>query len=522
MHLTSVLRIAFYGGIFAVLGSIATNCQSANPQDEQAAEGQRLAQQYCGTCHLPVDPQALDKQTWHKRVLPAMAPKLGLEVWQTNHYYQPPSATISLSDWNKLVAYYEEQAPAKPHLNKPLKSSPDWAVFELVKPAEKATPGSEATTTLVAIDSTSGQIYSSSETTPALTSWNASLSPSRLAALPSPAVQAVRTTTTGGTSELVLTCIGTMPAVDQPVGEVMALTLNEPTRPPIPLARQLPRPIQSVPGDFNRDGRTDWIVCGFGHNSGGLYYLKQRPDRQFERVTIKNVPGATQVIPGDFNRDGWLDFMALFAHADEGIWLFTNDQQGGFTEENVLRFPPVYGSTSFQMVDFNRDGKLDILYTCGDNSDYSRVLKPFHGIYLFLNKGRNRYEQASFYPLNGCTKAVATDFDLDGDLDIAAIAFFADLKDAAPQTFMYLEQQKPLAFASHAVPINAYGRWLCMDVNDWDHDHDPDIVLGNYAKGFLNEAGLRPTWNSHVPLIVLKNQTRNPSAKTLATLTSHQ
>ncbi|UHG91081.1 FG-GAP-like repeat-containing protein [Spirosoma oryzicola] len=473
---------------------------------EPTSEGEKLAQQHCSTCHLTVAPDALDKETWLKHVLPAMAPKLGLEVWQKTQYYQPPTATISLADWTKLVAYYEKLAPEKPTQTKPpTELVNDWSIFKLVKPTE--IKSELATTTMVAFDSARGTIYSSNETSSGLYQWSSSLKPALIRQLPSPAVQASFIDRPNGSHQTLLTCIGTMLAVDQARGEVLQLDLNKAaTTPPVSIAQQLPRPIQSTPGDFNRDGLTDWIVCGFGHNVGGLYWLKQRPDHQFDKLVIKEVPGATQVIPGDFNKDGWLDFMALFAHADEGIWLFTNDQKGGFSERNLLRFPPVYGSTSFQLVDFNKDGKLDILYTCGDNSDYSRILKPFHGIYLFTNQGNNQYKQTYFYPINGCTKAIAADFDHDGDVDIATIAFFGDLKNKPAETFVYFEQLAPAQFRPHAVPVSQYGRWICMDANDWDHDGDIDIVLGNYSQGFLNEVGFTPNWNGYLPLIVLENK----------------
>jgi len=499
-----------FGWALAILGVVFNSCQSGGTssgtsQQPTASEGEQLAQQYCGTCHLPVLPEALDKATWTKRVLPAMAPKLGLEVWQKTHYYQPPNASISLADWNKLAEYYEKLAPEKPKkATPPVQLVADWSIFKLIKPAEDKTE--IATTTMVAFDSARSTIYSSNETDAGLYQWNSVLKPTRLQTLPSPGVQMTFVNDRSGSPQAIITCIGTMLAIDQPIGQVVSLNINQPKNTPIPLAQQLPRPIQSTPGDFNRDGLTDWLVCGFGHDKGGLYWLKQRPDHQFETLTIKEVPGATQVIPGDFNHDGWLDFMALFAHADEGIWLFTNNQQGGFTDQNLLKFSPVYGSTSFQLVDFNKDGRLDILYTCGDNSDYSRILKPFHGVYIFLNQGNNRYKQAYFYPINGCTKAIATDFDLDGDLDIATIAFFADLKNNPAETFIYFEQQNPLQFLPHAVPVHSYGRWICMDAHDWDHDGDIDIVLGNYSRGFLNETSFTPNWNGHLPLIVLQNQ----------------
>ncbi len=61
----------------------------------------------------------------------------------------------------------------------------------------------------------------------------------------------------------------------------------------------------------------------------------------------------------------------------------------------------------------------DILYTCGDNSDFSKVLKPYHGVYIFTNQSNWKFKQTYFYHIDGCTKAIAADFDHDGDLDVA-------------------------------------------------------------------------------------------------------
>ncbi|AKD56919.1 FG-GAP repeat domain-containing protein [Spirosoma radiotolerans] len=493
-------------GLFILIVSCQSGNDSSTAKLPGATEGERLAQTYCGRCHLPVSPDALDKETWSKHVLPAMALKLGLEVWQKTHYYYPPTAAISQVDWLKLVDYYETLAPAKPKkATPPVKLMTDWSVFKLMKPAEQT--NKLATTTMVTFDSARHQLYTSNESDAGLYQWNSALTPTLIQQLPSPAVQATFTADASGSPRVQLTCIGTMLAVDRPSGELLDIGLDKAsTSAPVVLASQLPRPIQSVPGDFSKDGLTDWIVCGFGHEAGALYWLKQRPDHTFEKTVIKEVAGASQVISGDFNQDGWLDFMALFAHADEGIWLFTNDHKGGFSEKNLLRFPPVYGSTSFQLVDMNKDGRLDILYTCGDNSDYSRVLKPFHGVYIFTNQGSGQYKQTYFYPINGCTKAIAADFDLDGDLDIATIAFFGDLKNNPAETFIYFEQEKPVSFIPHAIPVSQYGRWISMDASDWDHDGDVDIVLGNYAPGFLNEVRFTPTWNGFLPFVVLENR----------------
>ena len=139
-------------------------------------------------------------------------------------------------------------------------------------------------------------------------------------------------------------------------------------------------------------------------------------------------------------------FGHYFTQGEEGIFLFTNKGNGVFEQQQVLRFPSIYGSTYFEFADFNKDGLKDIVYTCGDNADYSVVLKPYHGVYIFLNEGNNHFKQKYFFPINGCYKAMARDFDQDGDLDIATIAFFADFSSQPEEGFVYLENEGNFEF----------------------------------------------------------------------------
>ena len=497
--------------IFATLCVAVGSCQSGTDaalNDPLIAEGKQLAQQHCGSCHLLPSPDLLDKKTWVKHVLPAMAPNLGLEVYPGDMYYAGRKAAISFDNWQKLLAYYQTLAPETlTPADKPTPIVEDWAVFSLEKP--QSDTSQTAMTTLVAVDTIGHQLYSSDALRSDISRWDQHLKPTRFKQLRSAAVHARFFRDNAGQEQGLFTTLGTMRAADIAKGELIQLGLSgKRGADSSAIATDLPRPLQSIPADVNKDGLMDWVVCGFGHLSGGLYWLKQEPNHNYTKLPIKEVAGAIQATVSDFNGDGWPDLMVLFAHADEGIWLFLNDKKGGFTERNLFRFPSVYGSTSFQLVDFDNDGRLDILYTCGDNSDYSKILKPYHGLYIYLNQGNFHYKQAYFYPINGCTKAIATDFDQDGDLDIATIAFFADFKQNPTESCLYFEQQGALQFRPHTLPVGAHGRWICMDVNDVDQDGDADIILGNFSKTFIIQEGLKPTWDTHLPLIVLKNKTR--------------
>ena len=87
--------------------------------------------------------------------------------------------------------------------------------------------------------------------------------------------------------------------------------------------------------------------------------------------------------------------------------------------------------------------------TNGDNADFTTSpTKPYHGIRIYLNRGNLRFEEAWFFHLNGAYKAIARDFDQDGDLDIAAISFFPDYERSPRESFVYLENQGGLNFTA--------------------------------------------------------------------------
>lgn len=279
----------------------------------------------------------------------------------------------------------------------------------------------------------------------------------------------------------------------------------------------LKRPVNVVYGDIDRDGLEDVVVCEFGNLTGQLSWYRNTGDGGYTRHILKNAPGAIRAMITDLDKDGRPDIVALMSQGREGIYFFRNkgagenskDEVPGFTETQLLSFSPLFGSQYFELHDFNGDGFEDILYVCGDNADKTPILKDYHGLYIFLNDGKANFTQAWFFRQNGAYKALARDYDLDGDLDIASISFFPDYVDKPEESFVYLENTGDLQFSPYSFPQAIHGRWMVMDVADMDEDDDLDIALGSFVY-FIpmgDTTGLGQRWMENSPSVVVLENT---------------
>jgi hypothetical protein len=469
-------------------------------------DGKNLVQLNCTKCHALVPVDALNKNVWKFHTLPAMAKYLHISHYSIGYYKtEKDTGGLSLIEWESIMAYYEKMAPDT--LISPPKPTPlinDMAGFKVKLPAE----GKHFVyTTMATIDPNSHKIYTSDQLLSTLNEWDSNFNMKKVASLPSPAVSAVFNKNSNGTNDILLACIGETQQIDFANGRVLDLNIGSKTDSATQtlVASDLNRPVQVLEGDFNKDGLTDFIVLGQGKYKGGIYLFTQGANHSYTQTNISDQTGAVQAVAGDFNHDGWTDLMVLFGLGDEGIWMFLNDHKGGFTAKNLLHFPPVYGSTSFQLVDMDHDGQPDLVYTCGFNFQDSRIMKPYHGVYIFKNMGNWNFKQKWFFPINGCTKAIAADFDGDGDMDIATSAYFADLKNDPAESFIYFEQVSPFVFKPHALPISKYGRWYTMETGDYNNDGKTDIVLGNFSAGYVIQPDLKPFWNKNLSFILLEN-----------------
>ncbi|MCE7067451.1 VCBS repeat-containing protein [Dyadobacter sp. CY326] len=487
--------------------------------------GKELSLAHCSRCHAFVEPEMLTKAGW-KNVLSAMGHRMGVYAggFRPDSLFDPgisgdivrnanifPEAPVlAKADWDKIQRYYLSLAPDT--IAPPLRKSRIHIGLKHFKYRETAFSHRPALTTMVKIlPDNRGIAFSDSKPRQhILTLLTPDLKENYSIPLESTPVQFYEK---ANEAYLITAGKGIFPT-DAPHGAMQRLIKNGPENKfklgDIAISN-LRRPVSMAYGDLNKDGFDDVVACEFGNETGQLAWFQNNGRGGYDKRILRDKPGAITAIIKDANSDGLPDIYVLMAQGDEGVFLYENKGSGNFEEKRLLTFLPLNGSQYIELADFNKDGFDDIVYVCGDNADKTPVLKNYHGVYIFQNDGKANFKQTYFYQLNGAYKAMMRDYDLDGDLDIAAISFFPDYVRYPEESFVYLNNKGNLKFDDYSFPQATNGRWVAIDAGDMDADGDVDLVLGSFVY-FLPQGdttGLGKKWLLESPsVIVLENTTR--------------
>ena len=457
-------------GIAAISG-----CSTGSQSD-----GEKLARVDCAACHAFPEPALLDKKTWQAGVLPRMAPRLGVSAQSLSEAMGRDTNivvlknAVSRQEWEKIVGYYLTHAPdSLSYQSLPAEPQLDPKFFA-TRPLVSGMKSS-GIITLLRIDSLHRRIFigEAGSNLLRIVDWSGRQVSS--ITLGSPPTDII----IGRDSVLVLES-GILDPNDLPRGSLLRYELaGDSLGSPSVVLDSLFRPVFVRSFDFARTGRPDLIVCEYGNNRGRLALYRWSGAR-YSRQILAATPGAIRFEIRDLTGDGAPDLVVLFAQADERIVLYENDGKGNFSAapKVLARFPPVYGSMYFAMHDFNGDGAPDIVYVNGDNFDYSRVLKPYHGVRILENDGHDNFRERFFFPVYGAARAEVVDFDGDGDLDIVATSNFADFQKHPERGIVFLRNDGQYRFTPYTFSVAAGNEWNLTDAADLNGDGRPDVIVG--------------------------------------------
>lgn len=476
-------------------------------------KGAQLYQDQCARCHIAPDINDLPKDLWTQSILPEMAARMGIkdggfkpyenmdfeemEIIHNSGIY-PYMPSLNEQDWAILKTYILEMAPdSLASIVYPTKIK-EQQLFETSMFPIDETPGSYFTYLTYVEENNS---IHTGDISGKLIAYNFDTKNSQVLKESENAVIGF----TDLDSISFLTDIGILDPSELSSGKVIAYQ-NEHQE---VIIDSLHRPVHNLITDLNGDGINEMIISEFGHLTGKLSLMVSNPSGGYEKKVLLSQPGTIRTVVKDMNNDGRPDIIALTSQGDESITFLYQQENLVFKNEKVLRFSPIYGSSWFELIDYDGDGDDDIITVNGDNADKTYIHKPYHGLRIHLNDGENNFKEAFFFPLNGATRFVANDFDQDGDLDFSIISTFPDYQNKPEYSLVYLENKNEERFEFDIQSIKEANdsRWFLLDTGDIDRDGDVDIILSAFTYVFTPvPPTISKNWDSNnADIMILEN-----------------
>ena len=472
---------------FLILYSLVLLSSCALDKKEKAIV---LYDDYCASCHIAPSIQSLPKHLWENKVLPEMGARMGIRDSSFNPYkglsFKEQEAMmktglytlapiIKKEEWSLLKEYIMQQAPDSllmPNIeitNKSLNGFvPKPVSFDAIRDAMFTYLNIDRDTGKIKLGDMQGRLLTYDYTQDSLVLHG----------------NFTRPITAYNTKNNVeyITTVGNLNPSELASGKIFLVNEDKVTAIP----EIFHRPVHTEVQDLNSDGINEILVSEFGYLTGKLSLLKQKDTLTYEKKVLINQPGVIRLVVKDMNGDGKKDIIALVSQGDESITILYQENDLNFRMEKVIRFSPIYGSSWFELIDFDNDGDDDIVTVNGDNADKTYTPKPYHGMRLHINDGNNRFVEAYFYPMNGATRVVSRDFDQDGDFDFGLLSTFPDYENTKESSFIYLENKNTtdFVFEDSTFKESNFARWLLMDAGDVDGDGDEDIILSAFPYVF--------------------------------------
>jgi mono/diheme cytochrome c family protein len=502
--------------IIALFFLLFTSCNKGE-KVENVEKGAEIYNMHCARCHIAPDINDLPKEYWVKYILPEMAARMGIkdgdfkpyegmqydemEIIHNSGIY-PYMPILNEQDWATLKAYILNIAPDSLRPVQHQGSLKKQMRFKAKSFAIDDTPGSYFT--FLKYVEKGNKIWTGDISGKVLEHELGSGKTSTLHQVDNAVVDYIEKDTVS-----YITDIGILDPSELSTGKIVASFKDG----YVNIPDTLHRPVNNLVIDLNGDGIEEMVVSEFGHLTGQLSLLSMNENGQYVKSTLLYQPGTIRSVAKDMDKDGKLDIVAITSQGDESITILYQQDDLKFRSDKTIRFSPIYGSSWFELLDYDGDGDDDIITVNGDNADKTRIPKPYHGLRIHLNDGNNQFTESFFYPLNGATRFVSDDFDQDGDIDFAIISTFPDYEKYPDYSLVYLENLNAASyeFQTYSFDEANLSRWFLLDTGDVDMDGDTDIILSAFTYVFVPvPPALTAAWGeNNADIMVLENNLYN-------------
>jgi len=454
-------------GCFVAASVLLAGCGERSASST-TLNGQTLAAIACAQCHTVPPPSQMSREEW-PYLLAWMGNYLGYPAGTDINpgiakCFVPPQRVVTPEQFQAIQDYYLEQAAVQYQLPPIL---PKPATSRLFQPVPFALD--QTAITMVAFDPPNQALVIGSSRPPGLlVLQRGSATPIEVLSEP------VTFERLGQVCRIAL--MGNL-GTDVRKGQIVDFKMKEGLHKILVDAH--PRIAAHRTADVDGDGSDDLLVCGFGDYPVGRVGIWWNDADKLKEQVLFEEAGAAWGDLADLDNDGDLDIVLTIASNRPRIIAFVNEGGREFVQRTIVDRPVGWGYNRCLLVDWNGDGKLDLVETAGNNLELrGRPIKPQHGVRVLQNDGNWKFHEVLFEPLAGAIDVAAGDFDGNGRMDLAVTAFYPDWRLPVPTTFLLLMQRADGTVERAGIDDRYWNRWMRIAVGDADGDGDTDILLG--------------------------------------------